>query len=76
MGRQADKMDITIHALKTSNTGIVESIQTISAITEEVSAHSGETYDACEENNRMVSDVTGIVEALNQTAKQYTAAAE
>lgn len=76
ISKQASEMDATIHALEAANTGIVESIQTISAITEEVSAHSSETYDACEENNMMVNDVTSIVEALNETAKQYTAGAE
>lgn len=76
IGRQASEMDTTIRALEAANTGIVESIQTISAITEEVSAHSNETYDACEENNMMVNDVTGIVEALNETAKSYVSSAE
>ena len=69
-------MDATIHALEAANAGIVESIQTISAITEEVSAHSSETYDACEENTMMVNDVTSIVEALNETAKQYATSAD
>ena len=74
--KQASEMDATIHALEAANAGIVESIQTISAITEEVSAHSSETYDACEENNMMVNDVTSIVEALNETAKQYATSAD
>ncbi len=76
IGRQAREMDEAIRALEEANTGIVESIQTISAITEEVSAHSNETYDACEENSMMVNDVTGIVEALNETAKAYASSAE
>lgn len=76
IGKQAREMDTTICALEVANSGIVDSIQTISAITEEVSAHSSETYDACEENNMMVSDVTSIVEALNETAKTYAATTE
>lgn len=56
--------------LETANAGIVESIQTISSITEEVSAHSSETYEACEKNSEMVSEVTAIVENLNEETKK------
>ena len=59
-----------MESLDTSNAGIVESIQTISAITEEVSAHSNETYEACERNSEMVSEVTAIVENLNEETKK------
>lgn len=71
IGKQAAEMDETVEALKSANEGIVEGIQTISSIAEEVSAHSGETYNACEANSMMVRDVTAIVEELNKTAKQY-----
>ena len=70
IGRQTSAMRETVIDLETANAGIMESIQTISAITEEVSAHSSETYDACEMNSRMVSEVTGIVENLNEETKK------
>lgn len=70
IGLQTSAMRETVTDLETANTGIMESIQTISAITEEVSAHSSETYDACEMNSRMVSEVTGIVENLNEETKK------
>ena len=70
IGRQTSAMRETVTDLETANAGIMESIQTISAITEEVSAHSNETYDACEMNSRMVSEVTGIVENLNEETKK------
>lgn len=54
--------------LETANADIVENIQTISAITEEVSAHAGETYEACESNIVLVSDVEKIVNSLNGEA--------
>jgi methyl-accepting chemotaxis protein len=60
--------------LEVANEGIVDSILTISAITEEVSAHSGETYDACEKNSAMVQEVNSIVNDLNAAAKVYAAA--
>ena len=54
--------------LETANADIVENIQTISAITEEVSAHAGETCVACEGNIALVSDVEKIVNSLNGEA--------
>ena len=54
--------------LETANADIVENIQTISAITEEVSAHAGETCEACEGNIALVSDVEKIVNSLNGEA--------
>ncbi len=47
----------------------MDSIQTISAVTEEVSAHASETYDACEENAAMVSNVTELVNLMNAEAE-------
>lgn len=76
IGKQAVEMEATVEALKSANEDIVEGIQTISAITEEVSAHSGETYDACEENSVMVEAVAKIVEDLNEATKEYSAQQE
>ncbi len=76
IGKQAGEMEDTIQALDNANAGIVESIQTISSITEEVSAHSGETYDACEANSVMVQEVAAIVEDLNDATKQYLVTGE
>ncbi len=71
IGKQVELMERITRSLEVANEGIVDSIQTISAITEEVSAHSGETYDACERNSVMVKEVANIVENLNEAAKQY-----
>ncbi len=59
-----------VDELGIANDYIVESIQTISAISEEVSAHSGETYDACEDNSIMVVEVTQIINGLNEQAQK------
>ena len=56
-----------------ANEEIVESIQTISAISEEVSAHSNNTCDASEQNEVIVTEVQGLVEKLNSTAEQLKA---
>lgn len=71
IGDQVELMERITRSLQVANEGIVDSIQTISAITEEVTAHSGETYDACEKNSVMVQEVAAIVEDLNETAKKY-----
>ncbi len=70
IGIQTGAMKVTVNSLETANAGIVENIQTISSITEEVSAHSSETYEACETNSSMVSEVTAIVENLNEQTKK------
>jgi len=59
-----------VHKLEAANSDIVDNIQTISAITEEVSAHAGETYNACEGNTVLVSAVTEIVGNLNSQAQK------
>ena len=56
--------------LETANADIVEHIQTVSAITEEVSAHANETFNACEENSLLVETVTGVVGELSSNAEK------
>ena len=76
IGKQTEEMDQSIQSLESANADIVQSIQTISAITEEVTAHSGETYNACEENGLMVNDVANIVDGLYDAAMKFESAAE
>lgn len=56
--------------LADANQGIVANIQTISAITEEVSAHASETYQASESNSRLVENVSEAVGKLSAAAQQ------
>lgn len=56
--------------LSQANGDIVENIQTISAITEEISAHAIETFNACDENSQMVDSVRQIVGELNDSAQR------
>ena len=69
---ETKRMGEAVTELETANTFIVESIQTISAITEEVSAHSNETASECEENQHMVQEVSDIVAMLNEEAGKLT----
>lgn len=59
-----------VKKLVTANDEIVESIQNISAITEEVSAHSTTTCDATEHNQKIVEDVIYIVEEMNRSVEK------
>ena len=67
---QAAELIHIVAELEKANGDIVEKIQTISAITEEVSAHTSETYNNCEENSRMVEEINTIVTHLNEGAEK------
>ncbi len=54
----------TVIELKESNQVIVDSVQTISAISEEVSAHADETMNAEEENAMVMDEITEILQGL------------
>ena len=62
-----------VEALSVSNGEIVEKIQTISAITEQVSAHASETFDSCEENGKMVEQVRTLMGKLSNNAERLKA---
>ncbi|MDE7268533.1 MAG: hypothetical protein K2N89_13820 [Lachnospiraceae bacterium] len=70
ISRRTEELLHIITDLEDANKDIVENIQTISAITEEISAHANETFNACDENIRMVDSVSQIVENLNDGAKR------
>jgi methyl-accepting chemotaxis protein len=59
-----------VKELSTSNNSIVDSISTISAITEEVSAHSNETYNISQKNSQIVKEINELVTALNNKAEK------
>lgn len=67
--KQSEELLKIVDELELANRDIVENIQTISAITEEVSAHANETYEACEENASLAETVSGLVENLNGKAQ-------
>ena len=62
-----------VDSLNVANSEIVDKIQTISAITEQVSAHASETYDSCEENSKMVEQVSALMVQLNVNAQKLKA---
>lgn len=62
--------------LADANDEIVESIQTISAITEEVSAHSTTTCSATEQNERTVEEVQELVRDMIDAADRLKSVEE
>ena len=60
----ADTLSRSISELQNANKEIVDSIQTISAISQQVSAHAGETMQAEEENVNVMEDVSAIMQKL------------
>ncbi len=70
VGHQTQELTRIVGELESANADIVENIQTISAITEEVSAHAGETFNSCDQNTKLVDAVTRIVENLSQDAQR------
>ena len=63
-------LDDFVEKLSDANKEIVNSIQTTSAVTEEVTAHATQTYTISEENQRIVRRVNDIVSSLSMDAKE------
>ncbi len=62
-----------VSTLASANGEIVEGIQTISAITEEVSAHSTTTCDSTRNNQSVVQDTMNVVENMLANAEKLKA---
>ncbi|MCM1273372.1 MAG: methyl-accepting chemotaxis protein [Clostridium sp.] len=71
--QQIEDLSGLVSELASSNEAIVESIQTISAATEEVTAHSTVTLECSEENTTIVGDVGTVVEELQSLAERLNA---
>ncbi|MDR1700079.1 MAG: methyl-accepting chemotaxis protein [Lachnoclostridium sp.] len=69
LGTQTKDLDSIIEKLKSANEGIVESIQSVSSIMEEVSAHATETSAACEHNAGIVAEMEKLVQELRDSAE-------
>ncbi len=69
LGTQTKDLDGIIDKLKSANEGIVESIQSVSSIMEEVSAHATETSSACDHNADIVDEMEQLVQELNENAE-------
>ena len=66
---QSGMLEEVVANLAAANAGIIEGIQTISAVMEEVTAHSNETYNISDRNASIVEHVSSLVENLNEQAQ-------
>jgi len=66
---QAEVLVKSIDELSEANKLIVETVTTISAISEQVSAHSNQTFESSQQNQKIVKTVGELVEALNSEAQ-------
>ncbi len=62
-------LDNLVDRLSKANDEIVNSIQTTSAVSEEVTAHATETYDASRQNQNIVNNIGALVNSLNEDAE-------
>ena len=62
-----------IEHLSSANSEIIDSISTISAISEEVSAHANDTYGISEKNSQVVGEVVAISTELKNLTAQLNA---
>lgn len=67
---EAGKMNSLVHELNDANQAIVDGIQTISGVTEEVTAHSTETLKASEDNSAITQEVGRTIAGLKELADQ------
>ena len=70
---RTDALSAYLERLVTANQEIVSNIQTISAVTEEVSAHSSTTLQDSEESERIVTTMMGLVGEINEQANSLKA---
>ena len=67
---EAGKMNSLVHELNDANQAIVDGIQTISGVTEEMTAHSTETLKASEDNSAITQEVGRTIAGLKELADQ------
>lgn len=71
---QSQALSSAVTELADANAGIIDNIQTISAITEEVTAHSNETHSNSADNDQTAAEVMELVNKLHALAEQLESA--
>lgn len=70
---EAEKLDMLVAGLNDANEQVIRGIETISAVTEEVTAHSNQTLETSERNSSITGEVEKMVESLNSLAEELKA---
>lgn len=66
----SDRLNHVVELIEHSNGSIIESIQTISSITNTVSENTRETYQISEQSSNVVHEVIDYVDALKERAME------
>ena len=67
--KNTEQLTQNVSELKVANEQIVSSIETISAISEEVAAHANQTMDAQEKNTTVLNQITDRMQSLIELTK-------
>lgn len=67
---ESDRLLEMVVSLSQANSRIVESIQTISAIIQQVTANSSQTIESSLHDIQVVADIKGLVQILNESAEK------
>ena len=67
---ESRKLDELVSGLTEANKQIINGIETISAVTEEVTAHSSQTLETSESNSDVAGEVEQMVEDLSKLAEK------
>ncbi|MGN0153412.1 MAG: methyl-accepting chemotaxis protein [Lachnospiraceae bacterium] len=70
---EVEKLDKLVAGLNDANEQVIRGIETISAATEEVTAHSNQTLETSEMNSSITDEVEAMVEALSSLADELQA---
>lgn len=62
-----------VEGLSTANRLITDNVQTVSAVSEEVAAHTNSTYESCVENEKTIGRLTEQADILTGLAKRLNA---
>ncbi len=68
ISEQATQLKDAVESASAANTAVVESIQNVSAVTEEVSASAIATLESCDQNQESIQKLAEIMENLREEA--------
>ena len=68
ISEQATQLKEAVEAASAANSAVVESIQNVSAVTEEVSASAIATLESCDQNSESIRKLAEIMESLSEEA--------
>ena len=70
ISKVSSMLEEVVEELDKSNKVIIEGIDSVSAVTEEVSARATETFAVSENNAETVEEITGVIKELNSKAQK------